>query len=103
MAKSRISVIPARLILKCLAALGLATLILAVVLPVIWTDSYPVRIFSASMVIAGAGILMFGLPISQLLKPGSRAKEFTFIGSGMVGMAMLIIGVLTLVEVNRLI
>jgi hypothetical protein len=55
------------------------------------------------MVIAGAGILMFGLPISQLLKPGSRAKEFTFIGSGMVGMAMLIIGVLTLVEVNRLI
>ncbi|MCZ9884696.1 hypothetical protein [Arthrobacter sp. B2a2-09] len=81
--------------------LGVLLIVIAIALPALWTDSYPVRIFSASMTVAGAGVLVFGLSVSTFLKSGTRAKEFTFIGCGGIGMAMMVIGALTLVEIYR--
>jgi hypothetical protein len=51
------------------------------------------------MVLVGFGTGMAGMSISRLLASGSRAREFTFIGGGMIGMAMMVIGLSTLVEV----
>lgn len=90
-----------RPIMALVALLGALVIVIAIALPTLWTDSYPVRIFSASMTLAGAGVLVFGLSVSTFLKPGTRAKEFTFIGSGGIGMAMMVIGALTLVEIYR--
>lgn len=75
--------------------------VVAAVLPILWTDSYPVRPVSASMVFAGAGLLCLCYFSSVLLPAGTRAREFTVIGSGMVGMALLLIGGLTIIEIYR--
>ncbi|MFK4295612.1 multisubunit Na+/H+ antiporter MnhB subunit [Arthrobacter sp. GAS37] len=83
------------------ALLGMLIIVIAIALPALWTDSYPVRKASASMTAAGAGLLVLGLSLSTFLKPGTRAKEFTFVGSGGIGMAMMVIGALTLVEIDR--
>lgn len=90
---------PRRRIFVASTAVGLVILIAGILLPVVWTDSYPIRIFSASMAVAGTGVGLAGLSVSRILTPGTRAREFTFIGGGMIGMAMLVIGLLTLVEV----
>lgn len=55
--------------------------------------------FSLSMLVVGVGIGLAGMSFSRLLPPGTRTREYTFIGSGMIGMAMLVFGLLTLVEV----
>jgi hypothetical protein len=55
--------------------------------------------FPLSMVLVGFGTVLSGISLSRLLASGSRAREFTFIGGGMIGMAMVVIGLLTLVEV----
>lgn len=85
-------------LLKATAALGLVILGVGVFLPVLWSDSFPIRMFSLSMLVIGVGIGLAGMSFSRLLPPGTRKREFTFIGSGMIGMAMLVIGLLTLVE-----
>jgi hypothetical protein len=53
------------------------------------------------LAVAGAGIGLARMSVSRVLTPGTRAREFTFIGGGMIGVAMLVIGLLTLVEVAR--
>ncbi|MEW1823329.1 hypothetical protein AB0323_21410 [Arthrobacter sp. NPDC080031] len=90
-----------RPIMALTALLGMLIVLFAIALPVLWTDSYPVRIASASMTVAGAGVLALGLSLSTLLKPGTRGKEFTFVGSGGIGLAMIVIGALTLMEIDR--
>ena len=92
---------PRRRIFLTSTAVGLVILVVGILLPVLWTDSHPIRMFSASLAVAGAGIGLAGMSVSRVLTPGTRAREFTFIGGGMVGMAMLVIGLLTLVEVAR--
>lgn len=92
---------PRRRIFLASTAVGLVILVVGILLPVVWTDSYPIRSFSASMAVAGAGIGLAGMSVSRIQTAGTRAREFTFIGGGMIGMAMLVIGLLTLVEVAR--
>lgn len=82
--------------------LGALFLVGAIVVPLTWADSYPVRPLSASMMIGGAGVLGLGICGSRFLPLGTRIREFTFIGSGMIGMASLVIGALTLIETYRL-
>lgn len=79
---------------------GVVCIIVALVLPFIWTDSFPFRPLSVSITLAGAGVLAAGLCGSSFLARGTRRREFTLIGSGMLGMAMLVIGALTLLETN---
>ena len=82
------------------ALLGVACIIVALTLPLIWTDTFPFRPLSVSMTLAGAGILAAGLCASRFLPRRTKRREFTFIGSGILGMAMLVIGALTLLETN---
>lgn len=86
-------------LLKATVAVGLVILGGGILLPVLWSDSYPIRMFSLSMLVIGVGIGLTGMSFSRLLPPGTRPREYTFIGSGMIGMAMLVFGLLTLVEV----
>jgi hypothetical protein len=85
--------------LQVTAGVGLVIILTGLFLPVLWTDSFPIRMLSLSMVLVGFGTGMAGMSISRLLTAGSRAREFTSIGGGMIGMAMVVIGLLTLVEV----
>lgn len=90
-------------LLKATVVLGLVILGVGVLLPVLWRDSFPIRMFSRSMLVIGVGIGLAGMSFSRLLPPGTRTREYTFIGSGMIGMSMLVIGLLTLVEVITLV
>jgi hypothetical protein len=85
--------------LQVTAGVGLVIILTGLFLPVLWTDSFPIRMLSLSMVLVGFGTGMAGMSISRLLTAGSRAREFISIGGGMIGMAMVVIGLLTLVEV----
>jgi hypothetical protein len=86
-------------LLKATVAVGLVILGGGILLPILWSHSYPIRMFSLSMLVIGVGIGLSGMSFSRLLPPGTRTREYTFIGSGMIGMAMLVFGLLTLVEI----
>jgi hypothetical protein len=88
-----------RRLLRATVAVGLVILGVGMLLPILWSDSYPIRMFSLSMLVIGVGIGLAGMSFSRLLPPGTRTREYTFIGSGMIGMAMLVFGLLTLVEI----
>jgi hypothetical protein len=80
------------------ALVGAALILLAFPLSSFLANDLPIRPFSAVLCIGGAGILALGLSAASFIHPGTRAKEFCIIGSGMVGMASLVIGALTLVQ-----
>ena len=85
-----------RVALVLTAVVGAALVLLAFPLTLFLADGLPIHPFSAVLCIGGAGVLALGLSAASFLRPGTRAKKFCTIGSGMVGMASLVIGALTL-------